>query len=89
MSHWKTTVNGLLSAFLGMVGPLTAYLATTGKPKATEITGALTCAAAIARIWIGMLQNDAQPSLGTVTTTATTVSTPAVPATAVTTVESK
>ena len=83
-ANWKTTAAGLLSAFLGIVGPITAYLATTNNPKATEIAAALTCAGAIARIWIGMLQNDAQPSLGTTTTTATTVSTPAVPASTVT-----
>ena len=58
-SHWKTSCAGFLSAFLGAVGPLTAYLATTSNPKATEVCGALTCAAAIARIWIGLLQNDA------------------------------
>ena len=28
-------------------------------PKATEISGILTCAAAIARVWVGMLQKDA------------------------------
>ena len=59
---WKTTVAGCLSAFAMAVGPLTAYLATTNNPKATDICGALTCAAAIARVWIGSLQNDAPPT---------------------------
>jgi hypothetical protein len=62
-ANWKTTVAGLLSAFVGMVGPLTAYLATTTNPKAAEICGALTCAGAIARIWVGLIQSDAKPSV--------------------------
>ena len=88
MSNWKTTTAGLLAAFIGTVGPLTAYLATTSNPKATEVCGVLTCAAAIARVWVGMLQNDALPT-NTVTTTATTVTTPAVPASTETTVVTK
>ena len=62
MKDWKTTIAGLLSAFIGTVGPITAYLATTSNPRATEIGGILTCAAAVARIWIGVIQNDAQPN---------------------------
>ena len=58
-AHWKSSAAGILSAVLGAVGPITAYLATTNNPKATEICGALTCAAAIARIWLGLIQSDA------------------------------
>ncbi len=61
MKNWKTTVAAILSAFIGAVGPLTAYLATTSNPKATAACGALTCAAGIARVWIGLIQNDAPP----------------------------
>ncbi len=62
MKNWKTTVAGILSAFIGSVGPLTAYLATTNSPKSTALCGALTCAAAIARVWVGFIQNDARPA---------------------------
>ena len=61
----KTTVNGILAAFIGTVGPVTAYLATTSNPKAATICGILTCAAAIARVWVGLLQNDAPASPST------------------------
>ena len=69
---WKTTAAGILSAFVGAVGPLTAYLATTNNPKSTVVCGALTCAAAIARVWIGILQNYVQsdPNIGTLATPA-------------------
>ena len=74
--NWKTTAAGLLSAAIGTIGPLTAYLATTGNPKATDICGVLTLLTAIARVWVGLLQNDAQvPAIGTVTTVATTTAT--------------
>jgi hypothetical protein len=66
MTNWKTTVAGLLSAFVGTIGPVTAYLATTNNPKATEVCGALTCAGAVARIWIGLIQNDAGTTLAVV-----------------------
>ena len=59
MSHWKTTVAGILSAIMGAAGPLTAYLATINSPKAATATGIVTLIAAIARIWVGQLQNDA------------------------------
>lgn len=58
-AHWKTTVNGFLAAFIGTVGPVTAYLATIDSPKAATICGILTLTAAIARVWVGLLQNDA------------------------------
>ena len=58
-ANWKTTANGLLAAFIGTVGPVTAYLATTNNPRATTVCGILTCAAAIARVWVGLLQSDA------------------------------
>jgi hypothetical protein len=65
MKDWKTTANGFLSAFLGTVPPLSAFLAALQSLKPhpdyrLAIVGAgLTCAAAIARAWIGMLQKDA------------------------------
>ena len=61
MTNWKTTAAGILSAVIGTAGPLTAYLATQMTPKATEISGIVTLVAAVARIWIGLLQNDAPP----------------------------
>ena len=68
-SDWKTTAAGFLSAFIGAVGPLTAYLATTNSPKSAEVAGALTCAGLIARAWIGILQNYIQsdPNIGKLT----------------------
>ena len=59
MTHWKTTANGILAAILSAAGPLTAYLATINSPKAATASGLITLAAAIARVWIGLLQNDA------------------------------
>ena len=73
MNHWKTTVAGLLSAFIGIVGPLSGLLASLQAITAQQpghapadyryaIAGAiLTFLAAAARVWIGMLQNDAPP----------------------------
>jgi hypothetical protein len=66
--NWKTTANGFLSAFTAAVGPMSALLAALQAmqphPDYTlAIVGAsLTCAAAIARAWIGLLQNDAPPA---------------------------
>jgi hypothetical protein len=62
MANWKTTVAGILSALIGTAGPLTAYLATQMSPTATKISGGVTLAAAIARVWVGMLENDAPPN---------------------------
>ena len=59
LNNWKTTAAGLLSGYLAIVGPVTAYLATTSNPKATQICGALTLAGVIARAWLGMIQKDA------------------------------
>ena len=59
MKNWKTTANGFLAAIIGAAGPLTAYLATINSPKAAYATGIVTLAAGIARVWIGLLQNDA------------------------------
>ena len=69
--HWKTTAAGALSAFAVTVGPLSGFLASVQQIESTipghgpanytlAIVGAgLTCLAAMARLWIGMLQNDA------------------------------
>ena len=68
MKNWKTTAAGVLSAFIGAVGPLSGFLASIqamqAKPNYTlAICGAaLTCAAAIARIWVGMISVDAKPN---------------------------
>ena len=62
VQHWKTSVAGILSAYIGAVGPLTAYLCTLPNKNAAEIAGAMTCAGLIARVWIGLLQNDAPPN---------------------------
>ena len=60
MKNWKTTAAGILSAFIGSAGPLAAYLAANGGPtNGAKIAGAVTCAAIIARVWVGLLQNDA------------------------------
>jgi HD-like signal output (HDOD) protein len=59
VKNWKTTANGILAAIIGAAGPLTAYLATINSPKAAAAAGIMTLAAAIARVWIGLLQNDA------------------------------
>jgi hypothetical protein len=59
LTNWKTTLAGILSAFLAVVGPLTAYLAEHNNATATDISGGLTVAAAIARIVLGIMQKDA------------------------------
>lgn len=63
MKNWKTTAAGLLSAFIATVGPVTAYLATTNSPKAASVCGILGLAGALARVWIGLIQSDAKPSV--------------------------
>ena len=74
MKDWKTTVAGALSAFALTTGPLAAFLGSIQNIEAQlpghapadyrlAIAGAaLTCAAAIARVWVGFLMHDAQPS---------------------------
>lgn len=71
MKNWKTTAAGILSAFLGTVPPATAFLAAYRTIQAqipghspanytVALIGAgLTCAAATARAWIGLIQDDA------------------------------
>jgi hypothetical protein len=66
-SSWKSTAQGILSAFALAAGPLSAFLAEVERMKPNPdytlamIAAGLTCAAAIAKAWIGYLQNDAQP----------------------------
>lgn len=74
MTGWKTTTAGALTAFAVTAGPLSGFLASLqaieaqipghGSAKYTlAIVGAaLTCVAAIARLWIGLIQNDAPPA---------------------------
>ena len=73
LTHWKTSVSGLLSAFLATVGPATSFLAAydaliqqiPGHSHAdfrVAIWGmGLTAAAAVAKAWIGLISNDAPP----------------------------
>jgi hypothetical protein len=49
-----------LAAIIGGAGPLTAYLATIKDPWAATVTGLVTLAAALARVYIGMIQVDAK-----------------------------
>jgi hypothetical protein len=67
LAHWKTTANGFLAAIIGAAGPATAWLANKNSPKAATASGVVTLIAGIARVWIGILQNDAPPSESTVT----------------------
>ena len=72
--NWKTTAAGALSAFMAAVGPISGFLASLQAIQAQipghsaanytlAIVGAgLTAAAAIARLWIGLIQNDAPPN---------------------------
>ena len=83
-NDWKTTANGFLSAFSVTVGPLSGFIAAwqmiqsqvPGHGPANYafaiILAGLTAAAAIARAWIGLLQNYIQsdPNIGTLTTPA-------------------
>ena len=57
--NWKSTANGILAAIIGAAGPLTAYLATMNSPKAAIAAGIITLVAAIARVWVGLIQADA------------------------------
>jgi hypothetical protein len=82
MKNWKTTVAGILSAFMAATGPLSSFLAAYQAIEAQVpghgpanytlaiVGAALTCAAGIARLWVGLLQNDAPPADSmTITTT--------------------
>ena len=62
MKNWKTTANGILAAIMGAAGPLAAYLATQSNPKAAWAAGIVTLVATIARVLVGLLQNDAPPN---------------------------
>ena len=65
MNNWKTTAAGILSALIGTSGPVTAFIGALEAAKAVPdytltITGAaLTLVFGIARVWVGLLQNDA------------------------------
>ena len=61
-ANWKTSANGILAAIMGAAGPLAAYLATQSNPKAAWAAGIVTLVATIARVWVGLLQNDAPPN---------------------------
>ena len=74
MNNWKTTTAGILSALIGLSGPSSALLAALQAIKASQpgaaqanytlaIWGAvLTFIFAFLRVWVGLLQNDAQPT---------------------------
>ena len=71
ITHWKTTVAGILSAFLAIVGPATSFLTAydaliqqmpnhSHADFRVAIWGmGLTMAAAVARAWIGLISADA------------------------------
>jgi formate hydrogenlyase subunit 3/multisubunit Na+/H+ antiporter MnhD subunit len=99
-NDWKTTAAGLLSAFASAIGPLSGFLAAWQAIQAqipghgpanytlALIGAGLTCAAAIARAWIGLLQNYVQsdPNIGklanpAIVNVATTGPVPEIPAT--------
>ena len=70
MKNWKTTAAAALSAFMAATGPISAFLGAIQEIQSQipghapanytlAIVGAgLTCAAAIARLWIGLIQKD-------------------------------
>jgi membrane protein YdbS with pleckstrin-like domain len=62
MKNWKTTVNGILAFVIATAGPFSPYLASLNKPWAASAAGVVTLIAAIARVWIGLIQNDAPPN---------------------------
>jgi hypothetical protein len=71
ITHWKTTVAGILSAFLAIVGPATSFLTAydaliqqmpnhSHADFRVAIWGmGLTMAAAVARGWVGLISADA------------------------------
>ena len=62
MKNWKTTANGILAFVIATAGPLTPYLANLNKPWGAAAAGIVTLASACARVWIGLIQNDAPPT---------------------------
>lgn len=73
LTHWKSSVSGLLSAFLATVGPATSFL-TAYDALIQQLPGhshadfrvaiwgmGLTAAAAVAKAWIGLISHDAPP----------------------------
>ena len=60
MKNWKTTVNGILAAIIGTAGPVTAYLATIHSNSAATAAGIVTLVASVARVYVGLLETDAQ-----------------------------
>jgi hypothetical protein len=70
MNNWKTKAQGLLSAFSLTIGPLSGFLAAVQLIQSQQpghgpanytipiLLAALTAAGAIAKAWIGYLQND-------------------------------
>lgn len=62
LKNWKTSANGILAAIMASAGPLTAYLATLHSPKAATASGIVTLAATLARVYIGLIQNDSPPN---------------------------
>jgi ammonia channel protein AmtB len=75
MKNWKTSANGILAGLIGTTGPATAYLATINKPWAAAAVGVVTLVSAVARIWIGILQNDALPNTAISSTVISTTTT--------------
>jgi len=71
--NWKSTVQGILTALLGTIPSISAFLAALQAIKQAANQGVadyrlaiwgagLTCVAAILKVWIGLISNDAKPS---------------------------
>jgi len=71
--NWKSTVQAILTAILGTIPPLSAFLAALQAIKQAANQGVadyrlaiwgagLTCLAAILKVWIGLISHDAKPS---------------------------
>lgn len=75
MKNWKTTIAGILSALLGTIPALTAFIAALQTIQAQQpghgpadytfayVGAGLSFLTAAGRVWIGLLQNDAPPAL--------------------------
>ena len=64
MKNWKTTAAGILSALIGISGPVAVFLASLQQLKALPdytlaiITACSTLIFSVARIWVGILMHD-------------------------------
>lgn len=81
--NWKSTVQGILTALLGTIPPISAFIGALQAIKQATNQGvadyryalwgaALTCVAAIFKVWIGLISSDAKPSVTSSVTVETT-----------------